>query len=56
MKRLQPMPSLGVLVLSASFQNLLGLAKEMQAQYLPAIQQKAGSLDMSQIMTLVRGG
>lgn len=43
-------------LLQDSFQNLLGPAKEMQAQYLPQIQQRAGSLDMGQIMTLVRGG
>lgn len=43
-------------LLQESFQNLLGPAKEMQSRYLPQIQQKAGSLDVNQIMTLVRGG
>lgn len=43
-------------LLQDSFQNLLGPAKEMQAQYLPQIQQKAGSLNLGQIMTMVRGG
>jgi uncharacterized protein (DUF697 family)/uncharacterized membrane protein YebE (DUF533 family) len=43
-------------LLQESFQNLLGPAKEMQARLLPVIQQKAGSLDMGQIMTMVRGG
>ena len=43
-------------LLQDSFQNLLDPAKEMQAQYLPQIQQRAGSLDMGQIMTMVRGG
>lgn len=43
-------------LLRDSFQNLLGPAKQMQAQYLPQIQQKAGNLDVGQIMNLVRGG
>lgn len=43
-------------LLQESFQNLLGPAKEMQARLLPQIQQKASSLDMGQIMTMVRGG
>ena len=42
-------------VLRDSFQNLLGPAKQMQTQYLPQIQQQAGSLDMGQVMALVRG-
>lgn len=42
-------------LLRDSFQNLLGPAKEMQARYLPEIQQKAGSLDAGQIMAMVRG-
>ena len=42
-------------LLQESFQTLLGPAKEMQAQYLPQIQQKAANLDMSQIMAMVRG-
>lgn len=42
-------------LLRESFQSLLGPAKSMQAQYLPQIQQKAGSLDMGQIMSMVRG-
>jgi uncharacterized protein (DUF697 family) len=42
-------------LLSESFQNLLSPAKQMQAQYLPQIQQQARSLDMAQVMNLVRG-
>ncbi len=43
-------------VLRDTFQNLLGPAKQLQAQYLPQIQQKAGTLDAGQIMAMVRGG
>lgn len=42
-------------MLQESFQNLLGPAKQMQSQYLPQIQQKASTLDMGQIMSLVKG-
>jgi uncharacterized membrane protein YebE (DUF533 family) len=42
-------------LLQDTFQNLLGPAKQMQADYLPQIQQKAESLDMGQIMSMVRG-
>ena len=42
-------------VLRDTFQNLLGPAKQLQAQYLPQIQQKASTLDPSQIMAMVRG-
>jgi hypothetical protein len=42
-------------LLRDSFQNLLGPAKQMQAQYLPQIQQRASNLDMGQIMSMVRG-
>ena len=42
-------------VLRDSFQNLLGPAKQMQAQYLPQIQQKASTLDAGKIMAMVRG-
>ena len=34
-------------LLRDTFQNLLGPAKQMQAQYLPQIQQKASTLDAS---------
>jgi len=43
-------------LLQETFQSLLGPAKQMQTQYLPQIQQKAGNLDMGQIMSMVRGG
>jgi uncharacterized protein (DUF697 family)/tellurite resistance protein len=43
-------------LLRETFQNLLGPARQLQAQYLPQIQQKAGTLDAGQIMNLVRGG
>lgn len=42
-------------LLRETFQNLLGPAKEMQTQYLPQIQQKASTLDMSQVMSLIKG-
>ncbi|MEA3300085.1 MAG: DUF533 domain-containing protein [Pseudomonadota bacterium] len=42
-------------LLRETFQGLLGPAKQMQAQYLPQIQQQARSLDMGQVMNLVRG-
>ena len=42
-------------LLRDTFQNLLGPAKQMQAQYLPQIQQKASTLDATQIMAMVRG-
>jgi hypothetical protein len=43
-------------LLRETFQDLLGPARQLQAQYLPQIQQKAGTLDAGQIMNLVRGG
>jgi uncharacterized protein (DUF697 family)/tellurite resistance protein len=43
-------------LLQETFQNLLVPAKQMQTQYLPQIQQKAGNLDLGQIMAMVRGG
>jgi uncharacterized protein (DUF697 family)/tellurite resistance protein len=42
-------------LLQDTFQQLLGPAKQIQSQYLPQIQQKAGSLDAGQIMAMVRG-
>ncbi len=42
-------------LLRDTFQNLLGPAKQMQTQYLPQIQQKASTLDATQIMSMVRG-
>jgi uncharacterized protein (DUF697 family) len=42
-------------MLQESFQNLLGPAKALQQQYLPEIERKAQTLDMSQVMNLVRG-
>ena len=42
-------------VLKDTFQNLLGPAKLMQTQYLPQIQQQAGTLDMGRVMAMVRG-
>ena len=39
-----------------TFQNLLGPAKQMQAQYLPQIQQKASTLDLAQVIAMARGG
>ena len=42
-------------LLRETFQNLLGPAKQMQAQYLPQIQEKAATLDAGKIMAMVRG-
>ncbi len=42
-------------VLRDTFQNLLGPAKQLQAQYLPQIEQQAGTLDMGRVMAMVRG-
>ena len=42
-------------VLKDTFQNLLGPAKQMQTQYLPQIQQQAGTLDMGRVMTMALG-
>ncbi|MCA1978044.1 MAG: GTPase, partial [Thiobacillus sp.] len=41
-------------VLRETFQTLLGPAREMQARYLPQMQQQAGTLDMGRIMDMVR--
>ena len=43
-------------LLKQTFQDLLGPARQMQAQYLPQIQQKAATLDAGQVMQMVRGG
>ncbi|MDP1605869.1 MAG: DUF533 domain-containing protein [Rhodocyclaceae bacterium] len=43
-------------LLRDTFQNLLGPAKQLQTQYLPQIREKAATLDVSQIMAMVRGG
>lgn len=42
-------------LLQETFQSLLGPAKQLQQQYLPQIEQKSQSLDMGQVMNLVRG-
>jgi uncharacterized protein (DUF697 family)/uncharacterized tellurite resistance protein B-like protein len=42
-------------VLQSTFNELLGPAKQMQAQYLPEIQAKAKTLDAGKIMEMVRG-
>ncbi len=42
-------------VLRDTYRNLLGPAKQLQAQYLPQIEQKASTIDATQIMALVRG-
>ena len=41
-------------LLRETFQGLLGPAKQLQAEYLPQIQQKAATLDAGQVMTLLR--
>lgn len=42
-------------LLQETFQSLLAPAKQLQQQYLPQIEQKAQSLDMGQVLNLVRG-
>jgi uncharacterized protein (DUF697 family)/uncharacterized tellurite resistance protein B-like protein len=42
-------------LLQETFQSLLTPAKQLQQQYLPQMEQKAQSLDMGQVMSLVRG-
>lgn len=42
-------------LLQESFQGLLGPAKQMQSQYLPQIQQRAQTLNATEIMNMVRG-
>lgn len=42
-------------MLQESFQGLLGPAKQMQAQYLPQIRERAANLDAGQIMAMVKG-
>ncbi|MDP3476919.1 YcjF family protein [Hydrogenophaga sp.] len=42
-------------LLRDTFQNLLGPAKQMQAQYLPQIQQQAQTLDAAKVLAMVRG-
>ena len=43
-------------LLRSTFQETLGPAKQMQQEYLPQIKQKAQTLDMGQVMGMVRGG
>lgn len=45
-----------VALLKSTFQNLIGPARQLQAQYLPEMQQQARNLDLNQVMTLARGG
>ncbi|MEW6512731.1 MAG: DUF533 domain-containing protein [Pseudomonadota bacterium] len=42
-------------LLQDTFRNLLGPAKALQSQYLPQIRERANTLDMSQIVSMVRG-
>ena len=41
-------------LLRETFQGLLGPAKQLQTQYLPQMQEKASTLDASQVMALIR--
>jgi uncharacterized protein (DUF697 family)/tellurite resistance protein len=41
-------------MLRSAYQDLLGQGKELQARYLPQIQQKAGTLDLGQVMAAAR--
>jgi hypothetical protein len=43
-------------LLKRTFDETLGSAKQLQAEYVPQIEQKAQTLDMGQVMGLVRGG
>jgi uncharacterized protein (DUF697 family)/tellurite resistance protein len=43
-------------LLKRTFDETLGSAKQLQADYIPQIEQKAQTLDMGQVMGLVRGG
>jgi uncharacterized protein (DUF697 family)/tellurite resistance protein len=43
-------------LLKSTFNDMLGSAKEKQAEFVPQIEQKAQNLDMSQVMGLVKGG
>jgi len=42
-------------ILRDTFQGMLAPAKQLQAQYLPQIQQKAGALDVTQVTSMLRG-
>lgn len=42
-------------VLRQTYQGLLGPAKSLQQQYLPAMQQQAATLDAAKVMAMVRG-
>ncbi len=42
-------------VLHDTYRNLLGPAKQLQSQYLPRIEQKASTIDATQIAVMVRG-
>ncbi len=42
-------------LLRETYQSLLGPARELQTRYLPQIEQKAATLDASQVMAMIRG-
>ncbi|MFT3850023.1 MAG: DUF533 domain-containing protein [Propionivibrio sp.] len=42
-------------LLRETFESFLAPAKQMQTQYLPQIRQKANSLDMGQVMSIIKG-
>ncbi len=43
-------------LLKSTFNEMLGSAKQKQGEFMPQIEQKAQTLDMSQVMGLVKGG
>ncbi|MDB5931470.1 MAG: GTPase, partial [Polaromonas sp.] len=43
-------------LLRETYQSLLAPAQQMQAQYLPQIQEKAATLDAAKVIAMVRGG
>lgn len=43
-------------LLKQTYQDVLGSAKQIQSDYIPQIEQKAQTLDMGQVMSMVTGG
>lgn len=43
-------------LLRETFENLLGPAKQMQTQYLPQIRERATTLNMGSVLSILRGG
>jgi uncharacterized protein (DUF697 family)/tellurite resistance protein len=43
-------------LLKQTYQEVLGSAKQIQTEYIPQIEQKASTLDMGQVMSMVKSG